>query len=801
MARAPLAYDPTTDRHGGRKLLRGDVLEDDSGALWAIDRVSGFALELDGVDAAGAWTRRRKVGRMDPSMRNGAYAFTPLYHTGRNLYAANPEQSVVEGPHGVWVVTKTSARGWRVDGPDGARTFRGRVEAFRHAQEASGYDPVKEFGMLGNPPAGAVCRCRHPLPPCPLADVYTLTGIAYPDDGKWPKGKGMYMRPEHTWPKPLYAREVAKVCPEYHDRATEAIYQEIQRKTPGAKVWWHVAKENPGLMVVTGLGNPPGETVPTNVELLLPDDATPLTRAHVRYKLEAGKAGLFGVAFYGWRAKKGERAKLDRLWKRLLREEGVTGSPAKSRAWYNPGSAVSENETALLVKGSRADAKLLAARYRVPATWHGSDDGLTWGTSRSAPDIDERVGRWFVDFGGGKPPFAAGTLLLYQWPRRAANPMVPGPVARGDWRHNQESFEAFVSKVAKEAFRGAALSILESQRYYVWLRPGPGQSAVDVAPDSPGPGWEILTSEPIPTHRTLQQLRYWLHEMLRKAPVYTLAETAPSKPRRKPWVEVGDIVEASGVPSVVREITKSGMVTVESLSGGQWRSMTKKEARDSKRTTNPRAPKGKRKGAVGDRCDVHGMPGIIREIHDFGTIDVETKDGRWWRLTGLDFRTLEAPTRKTKNTRKAYRGNPDTTNAEAAWSRFHQQGEFRGHRMNLGSIPGAPKVAFALGRLVAISIEGEEQPVSGSAAFVVGDPDTMSLWIASKSGIDASKVSGMRVNALVYDPPGSSGKDPAHYKHDFKSPLPTLSPVGDSRRCNAVLLDGGRYVVDDWIYD
>ena len=41
---------------------------------------------------------------------------------------------------------------------------------------------------------------------------------------------------------------------------------------------------------------------------------------------------------------------------------------------------------------------------------------------------------------------------------------------------------------------------------------------------------------------------------------------------------------------------------------------------------------------IGDLVLVHGNTyGTIRKVYAFGTADVETSDGRWYRVTGLQF--------------------------------------------------------------------------------------------------------------------------------------------------------------------
>lgn len=38
------------------------------------------------------------------------------------------------------------------------------------------------------------------------------------------------------------------------------------------------------------------------------------------YEIAAGNMGLFCVAFFGWKGKKGDKAKLNRLWNRIVTE-------------------------------------------------------------------------------------------------------------------------------------------------------------------------------------------------------------------------------------------------------------------------------------------------------------------------------------------------------------------------------------------------------------------------------------------------------------------------------------------------
>ena len=92
-----LRYDPATNRHSGKKLVRGDVLQGADGQRYTLDRDMGFALQVDALGADGrivpASTRTISV---DPSDRD---RFLEVSLTGENLFDAQaPEAKVPAAP-------------------------------------------------------------------------------------------------------------------------------------------------------------------------------------------------------------------------------------------------------------------------------------------------------------------------------------------------------------------------------------------------------------------------------------------------------------------------------------------------------------------------------------------------------------------------------------------------------------------------------------------------------------------------------------------------------------------------------
>lgn len=145
-------------------------------------------------------------------------------------------------------------------------------------------------------------------------------------------------------------------------------------------------------------------------------------------------------------------------------------------------------------------------------------------------------------------------------------------------------------------------------------------------------------------------------------------------------------------------------------------------------------------------------------------------------------------------------GNPPAAEMEKAWCHFHQKDEYSGKTVRVAPIRGAPPFTFALGRLEDLDL-GDGISKVRPRPWLVCNPADDSLWIVANEPMDCSKVAGKRIHRITYDPTAESGKEPAFYRHKFASPFPVLSPVGGPKGCRAILLEGGRYSVRDWIYD
>lgn len=147
-------------------------------------------------------------------------------------------------------------------------------------------------------------------------------------------------------------------------------------------------------------------------------------------------------------------------------------------------------------------------------------------------------------------------------------------------------------------------------------------------------------------------------------------------------------------------------------------------------------------------------------------------------------------------------GNPGPGTVERAWCKFHQRDVYDGRTESFGTIRGMPPFVFALGRCVSVEIDGVERKFGSPQPWLVCSPDDESLWICTKDVMNlGSDAAGRALSAITYDPTRESGKEPAYYRHEFGSPRPTLTPVGNPHRCRAVILDGGAYKVRDWIHD
>lgn len=147
-------------------------------------------------------------------------------------------------------------------------------------------------------------------------------------------------------------------------------------------------------------------------------------------------------------------------------------------------------------------------------------------------------------------------------------------------------------------------------------------------------------------------------------------------------------------------------------------------------------------------------------------------------------------------------GNPGQNRGaiERAWCEFHQRREFTGTVRSLGDIRGVPSMLFALGRLHAIDFGRGDCTMSGSGVWVCANASGKLFLVSERHPMDLSKLSGTTIHSVTYDPMRSSGKDPAYYKHEFRSPKPSLAPIGNAKQCRGAAFDGGRYEVRDWIY-
>lgn len=92
-----LRYDPTTNRHNGRRLVRGDLLRDGQGVLYALDRDRGYMLNLDRLSAEGRPVEEVSFS-VDPTDTD---RYRDLYLAGGNVYdQARPGPEVLAPPDG-----------------------------------------------------------------------------------------------------------------------------------------------------------------------------------------------------------------------------------------------------------------------------------------------------------------------------------------------------------------------------------------------------------------------------------------------------------------------------------------------------------------------------------------------------------------------------------------------------------------------------------------------------------------------------------------------------------------------------
>ena len=79
----PLRYDPNTDKHNGKKLVRGDILVGENGKNYSLDRNSGYTLQADELDKNMKTTNKSVAFSVDPTDKD---RFFNVKHTGQNRF-------------------------------------------------------------------------------------------------------------------------------------------------------------------------------------------------------------------------------------------------------------------------------------------------------------------------------------------------------------------------------------------------------------------------------------------------------------------------------------------------------------------------------------------------------------------------------------------------------------------------------------------------------------------------------------------------------------------------------------------
>lgn len=147
----------------------------------------------------------------------------------------------------------------------------------------------------------------------------------------------------------------------------------------------------------------------------------------------------------------------------------------------------------------------------------------------------------------------------------------------------------------------------------------------------------------------------------------------------------------------------------------------------------------------------------------------------------------------------------------ARWRCFHQADDVRARELEIPDVPGAPDQVVALGVVRWIGFAAshpspaEERRIEELEPdpwpMLVTDADVGDLWIVAPYQLELpAEVDGRSVRGIVYEPPASTGKPRGPYVHAFARPRPRLRFVGGPPS-RAAALDGGRYRVEDWIYD
>lgn len=87
LTKTPLRYDPSTNSHNGKKLVRGDVLVDKTGKrFFSVDRNSGYMLSIDELTAELKPTSKSFSVSVDPTDKHRYYE---LFLAGTNIHAAD----------------------------------------------------------------------------------------------------------------------------------------------------------------------------------------------------------------------------------------------------------------------------------------------------------------------------------------------------------------------------------------------------------------------------------------------------------------------------------------------------------------------------------------------------------------------------------------------------------------------------------------------------------------------------------------------------------------------------------------
>ncbi len=146
---------------------------------------------------------------------------------------------------------------------------------------------------------------------------------------------------------------------------------------------------------------------------------------------------------------------------------------------------------------------------------------------------------------------------------------------------------------------------------------------------------------------------------------------------------------------------------------------------------------------------------------------------------------------------------PGSRRLVEAWKRFHQRDTFDGDVLRLPDVRGVPAQVFAIGRCAGIHV-GEQESELGRGdrrPGIVAGEKRVRLWLVSIEPLDLHELADQVVHSVTYDPVDQSGKDRVLWKHEFESPKPQFEPLGSVRASRGAALTGGRYRIDDWLYD